>query len=261
MKGRLFSLLAFCLVLTASHVVLAQQSLPSMTVTLSGGPETYQGTCPVDIRFKGAINTVRPARVHYKFIRSDGAYFPAEPVQFETEGAREVTTTWTVGTGEQSRYEGWMALRVVYPGEIESTRVRFKVLCTGMSVDLPDLTIEEITLDDECRVTVAAKNAGKGSVFDQVWTDHVPDSAAIALFVDGEAWGREMLWLVDPQRSLRSPDGRIVYRSNLRVKGTQTVRATIDGTRQVKETNEGNNEKTVALTCTIAEKKENRSQP
>ena len=227
----------------------AQQSLPSMTATLTGTPESYQGMCPVEIRFKGAINTTRPGRVHYKFIRSDGAYAPTEPASFDTSGAREVSTTWTVGTAEQSRYEGWMMLKVVYPNEIESTRVRFKVTCTGMAVDLPDLTVADISLDDQCRVVVKAKNNGPGAVFDTVWTDHNAESPAIKLYVDGRAWGGETIWLLDPQRNLRNPGGTVAFSTTLKVSGTQEIRATIDGTRQVKEKDETNNEGKIALTC------------
>lgn len=243
-------------------VVLAQtacaqeQGLPTMTATLSGAPESYQGPCPVVIRFKGAINTTRPARVQYKFVRSDGAYAPAESAFFDTSGSKETSANWTVGTGEQSRYEGWMMLRVFYPGEIESPKVRFKVVCTGMTGDLPDLTIEDIALDDQCRVVVRAKNLGPGPVFDEVWTDHKPDSTAINLSVDGKAWGGETIWLLDPQRKLRSAGGTAVYKSNLKVTGTQTVKVKIDQTKQVKEADETNNERTISLTCSAAEKRQ-----
>jgi subtilase family serine protease len=142
-----------------------------------------------------------------------------------------------------------MMLKVVYPNEIESPRVRFKVTCTGMAVDLPDLTIEDISLDEYCRVVVKAKNNGPGAVFDEVWTDHKPDSTAIKLYVDGRAWGGETIWLLDPQRNLRNPGGTVVFSSNLKVSGTQEIRATIDATRQVKEKDETNNERKIALTC------------
>jgi hypothetical protein len=250
MRKLVLILMVLLFAFATTRAVFAQQgSLPSMTVTLTGAPESYQGACPVVIRFKGAINTTRPARVHYKFVRSDEAYSPTATAQFETAGARELNAGWTVGTAEQSRYEGWMMLKVVYPGEVESSKARFNVVCTGMSVDLPDLTIDELTLDDQCRVVVKAKNLGPGPVFDEVWTDHKPESAGINLYIDGKAWGSEIIWLLDPQKSLRNPGGTVVYRSNLKVSGTQTVKARIDQTRQVKEKDETNNERTALLTC------------
>ena len=250
-------LLLALLVLTAAAVVRAQQ-LPLTNITLTGAPESYQGVCPVVIRFKGAINTSLPGRIHYRFVRSDGAYLPSEPAQFESAGSREVSANWTVGTGEQSRYEGWMLLKAVYPKEIESPKVRFKVTCTGMAVDLPDLIIEDISLDDQCRVVVKAKNDGPGAVFDEVWTDQKPDSTAVKLYIDGKAWGGETIWLLDPHRNLRNPGGTVVFSSNLKVSGTQEIRATIDGTRQVKEKDEANNERKITLTCqgSIAEKQQ-----
>jgi hypothetical protein len=231
-----------------ASAALAQQ-LPNMSTTLAVTPESYEGTCPVTIRFKGTINTSLPGRIHYKFVRSDGAYMPTEPAVFGAAGAQAATTNWTVGTGEQSRYEGWMMLKIVYPGEMESPRARYKVTCTGMNVDLPDLTIEDVALDDQCRVLVKAKNNGPGAVFDEVWTDHRSDSPAIKLYVNGKPWGSETLWLLDPHRSLKNQGGTVVYTSNLKVRDTQEIRATIDGTHQVKEKDETNNEKKVSLTC------------
>lgn len=234
-----------------ARVAFGQQALPNMTVTLTGAPESYQGPCPVTIRFKGAITSNRFARVHYKFVRSDDAYSPSEPALFETAGSKEASANWTVGTAEQSRYEGWMMLKVVYPDDIESQRVRFRVVCTGMAVDLPDLTIDDVSLDDQCRVVVKAGNKGPGRVFDEIWTDHKPDSPAIRLYVNGRAWGGEAIWLLDPQRALQNPGGSATYRSNLKVTGTQTaVKARIDQTRQVREADETNNERSVTLTCT-----------
>lgn len=256
MKKLVPIVMALLLVSSVARTLFAQQALPNMTATLSGAPESYQGVCPVVIRFKGAINTTRPARVHYKFVRSDGAYSPSAHVQFETGGSSEMNADWTVGTGEQSRYDGWMMLKVVYPGEIESPRVRFRVVCTGMAVDLPDLTIDEMTLDDQCRVIVRAKNMGPGAVFDEVWTDHKPDSPAITLYVDGKKWGGETIWLLDPQRTLKNVGGTVVYRTNLTVNGTQTVKASIDQARQVREADETNNERVGALTCKAAVKQQ-----
>lgn len=218
---------------------------------VDGSTRVIQGPCPVTIRFKGAITSNRFARVHYKFVRSDDAYSPSEPALFETAGSKEASANWTVGTAEQSRYEGWMMLKVVYPDDIESQRVRFRVVCTGMAVDLPDLTIDDVSLDDQCRVVVKAGNKGPGRVFDEIWTDHKPDSPAIRLYVNGRAWGGEAIWLLDPQRALQNPGGSATYRSNLKVTGTQTaVKARIDQTRQVREADETNNERSVTLTCT-----------
>lgn len=256
MKKGVTILIALLAVFPITRLAIAQQALPSMTVTLSGAPESYQGECPVVIRFKGAINTTRPARVQVKFVRSDGAYSPSESMRFETAGSQELEAQWRVGTGEQSRYEGWMILKVVYPGEIESPKVRFKVVCTGMAVDLPDLSIDEISLDDQCRVVVKAKNLGPGPVFDEVWTDHKPDSSAIHLYVDGKPWGAETIWIFDPKKSLQTPGGTAVFRSNLKVSGAQMIKTRIDQTRQVKEVDKKNNERTATLTCKAAEKQQ-----
>ena len=82
-------LMVLLFVFASAGAGVAQERLPTMTVKLTGSPESYQGACPVVIRFDGAINTTRPARAHYKFVRSDGAYSPTETGQFESSGARK----------------------------------------------------------------------------------------------------------------------------------------------------------------------------
>ena len=118
-------------------------------------------------------------------------------------------------------------------------------------VALPDLIIEDIDLDRNCQVVVKVKNNGPGIVPDTVWTHHHPKSAGVYLYINGKKWGGATIWKFDPGKSLQSPGGKATYTSKLKVSGTATITATIDHTKQVKETNEGNNKRAERLTCKV----------
>jgi hypothetical protein len=110
---------------------------------------------------------------------------------------------------------------------------------------LPDLVIEDITLNEQCLVVVKAKNKGPGSVPDSVWTTHTPESSSVYLSINDKMWGGETIWYFDAAKNLQVQGGTATMTSNLKVTGTATIKATIDHTGKVKEANETNNE----LTC------------
>jgi len=116
-------------------------------------------------------------------------------------------------------------------------------------VTLPDLVVEDIALDNKCNVVVRVKNNGPGSVQDEVWTIHKPESSGAYLYIDGRKWGGEAIWKFDPSRSLQSSGGTATYKSKLNVSGTATITVLIDHTNQVTESNEDNNKKAEILTC------------
>lgn len=117
---------------------------------------------------------------------------------------------------------------------------------------LPDLIIADIYLDKDCQVVVKVKNLGPGSVPDEVWTVHKPESSSVYISIDGKGWGGGTIWGFDPGKALQSPGGEATYTSTLKVTGTATIKATVDHTKQVKEANEGNNQRTEKLTCKAA---------
>jgi hypothetical protein len=237
----------------------AQQTMPKITATLTANPASYNGTCPAVITFKGRItvtNLQHPLKLQYKFIRSDGAHAPIETVTFDKPGAKEVSTTWTLGGAQLPSYTGWEAIKVVYPQDVESNKARFKMQCRGEGQPgpgkLPDLVIDDMALDKNCQVVVRVKNIGTGPVPDQVWTVHKPESAAVYLSVDGKGWGGETIWKFDAAKALKAPGGTAVMTSTLRITGAQSVTATVDHTKQVVESNDANNTRTERLTCQAA---------
>ena len=127
LAGSLFYLLLF---ICAAHA--------QISATLSVDPEAYSGSCPADIRFKGTITSEKPGKVQYTFIRSDGVLQPVETLDFSAPGAKEVSAVWTAGGQKSQRYEGWGAIKIVYPEVLESNKTAFRLVCDQTT---PDLTI------------------------------------------------------------------------------------------------------------------------
>src|SRR4030042_3055943 len=126
------------------------------------------------------------------------------------------------------------------------------MVATGFSQQqgqLLDLTIEDITLNEQCFVVVKVKNNGPGTVPDKVWTLHEPDSSAVYLHINGKKWGGETIWYFDPDKNLQNPGGTATMVSNLKVTGPDTINATIDNTGKVREENEKNNQMRKKLSC------------
>jgi hypothetical protein len=244
----------------ASTAFSQQQIPPHITAVLRAQPTSYTGNCPALITFKGHITVNRPTTVQYKFIRSDNAQAPVQTLNFPKAGRQEVTTTWQLGGPSLPTCSGWEAIQVISPVSVQSNKAAFRIRCAGQGQQgaaepqgqLPDLTIVDITLNEQCYVVVTAKNNGPGAVPDKVWTDHSPDSSAIYLYSNGKKWGGETIWHFDPAKNLQNPGGMATMTSNLKVTGTATIEAVIDHTRRVRETNEKNNAMKKEVACRAA---------
>jgi hypothetical protein len=239
-----------------------QQGIPiDVKARLSAKPASYTGNCPALITFGGYIAVNQPMTVQYKFIRSDNAEAPVQTLYFSSKSRQEVTTTWQLGGPGLPTYSGWEAIQVISPVSVQSNRADFRIRCAGdqgqtgqqgvpgQQGRLSDLTIEDITLNEQCFVVVQVKNNGPGVVPDKVWTDHSPDSSAVYLHINGKRWGGETIWHFDPAKNLQNPGGTAIMTSNLKVTGTATIEATADSTGKVRETNEANNAMRKQVTC------------
>jgi hypothetical protein len=164
-KLRMFSMICLhCLILVS--VAHAQ-----ISATLSTTQSTYVGICPVEIKFKGTITSEKQGKVQYRIIRSDGTLFPVETLEFGMPGAKEIKGSWIVGDASTPLAEGWQAIRIVFPEEVQSNTVKFKVICDQTG---PDVTVKirnsPITarpgheLGSSFKVKVA--NHGKGDLTD-----------------------------------------------------------------------------------------------
>jgi hypothetical protein len=240
-----------------------QQGIPiDVKARLSAKPASYTGNCPALITFGGYIAVNQPMTVQYKFIRSDNAEAPVQTLYFSSKSSQEVTTTWQLGGPGLPTYSGWEAIQVTSPVSVQSNRANFSIRCAGQGQgqpgqqggpgeqgQLPDLAIEDITLNEQCFVVVTAKNNGPGAVPDKVWTDRAPDSSAIYLHINGKKWGGQTIAGFDPAKNLQNPGGMATMTSKLKVTGTATIEAYIDHTHKVKETDEKNNVMKKGVTC------------
>ncbi|RLG09380.1 hypothetical protein DRN73_10015 [Candidatus Pacearchaeota archaeon] len=220
-----------------------------ITAKLSVYPVFYSGKCPITIKFKGQITVTRPGKVQYKFIRSDGALSPVKTLIFKSAGTKEVNTTWTLGGSTLHTYYGWIAIKIIYPQELESNKAHFRIKCIQTESKLPDLTIEDLSLNRNCQVVVKVKNNGPGMVPDTVWTHHHPKNAGIYLYINGKKWGGATIPYFDPLKSLQHPGGIAKYISKLKISNSAVITAKVDLWNVVKEVNENNNKKTKRLIC------------
>jgi hypothetical protein len=99
---------------------VSAQKFTVTSVVLKAG-NAISGQCPVSITFQGSISADGPGTAQYQFTRSDGASGPTQTIQFKEAGTQSVSTSWTLGDSKSlNAYEGWVALKVVSPNELES---------------------------------------------------------------------------------------------------------------------------------------------
>jgi hypothetical protein len=89
------------------------------------------GPCPLKVGFNGYITANGPGTVKYTFTRSDGATAPIYVMEFKEAGIQAVSTDWTLGDADAlPNFEGWQAIRILSPNEMESDRASFKGTCS-----------------------------------------------------------------------------------------------------------------------------------
>lgn len=90
------------------------------------------GPCPLKATFNGYITTNGPGTVKYTFTRNDGATAPIYVMEFKEAGRQAVSTDWTLGdAGALPHYEGWQAIKILSPNEMESSHETgsFSITC------------------------------------------------------------------------------------------------------------------------------------
>ena len=115
----------------------------------------------------------------------------------------------------------------------------------------PDLTIINISVNQNCKILVVVKNVGSGELPDDVYSDDFnPESAGVFIYINGFGWGGQGIRIFDPGRNLQQPGGEATYTSRY-VVGTIPilVKAVVDLHNEVNESNERNNEMEASLTC------------
>lgn len=138
MRKKVLSMMVGVVVLFAGGLVA--NAAQTITATLAANPVSFSGKCPAMITFNGQITVTEPGRIQYKFIRSDGATAPVQTIEFAQGGSKPVSTTWTLGGASLPTYEGWEAIQVVYPQQVQSNKAAFKVRCADVqAVKKPDV--------------------------------------------------------------------------------------------------------------------------
>ncbi|MCP4215311.1 MAG: hypothetical protein GY765_11685 [bacterium] len=104
-----------------------------------------------------------------------------------------------------------------------------------------DLTITDISVNRDCRLTVTVKNNGPGPLPASIYKKRDPKSAGVYVYINGKSWGGKSLLLIDKRKQLRNPGGSAVYTSRYKVTGPVNIKAVVDLHDVVKETDEKNN--------------------
>jgi hypothetical protein len=115
--------------------------------------------------------------------------------------------------------------------------------------DLPDLVVDEVTLDEQCRLTMKLRNAGPGLVPSKAWKYEFMDYCAVSIFLGEKQWACIPLVTLDPRHNLETSGGSLVYKSDLKVPDGTLVTVIIDSTANVIETDEQQNKMAAVLSC------------
>jgi hypothetical protein len=102
--------------------VEAQKDFRVTEVFLKADNAKLTGKCPLPVKFNGYITANGKGTVKYTFTRSDGATSPIYTLDFKEAGTQSVATDWTLGDAAALlRYEGWRAIKILAPNEMESS--------------------------------------------------------------------------------------------------------------------------------------------
>jgi hypothetical protein len=111
-----------------------------ITATISANPPTYNGPCPAFIQFSGTItDNVGNRDVTYRIIRSDGGTTGAVVIHFDQPGSQTISNPaagpgrpydWTLGDINSPSYQGWIAIEILQPVQLQSNRAEFSMECT-----------------------------------------------------------------------------------------------------------------------------------
>jgi len=96
---------------------------------LEANPVTYNGPCPGVIQLRGKIQASAAGRVKYTYLYSDGGSGPEGYVDFDAAGVKYVETTWRLGGSGLTHFEGWAAIKIVSPNQLDSNRAKFVLDC------------------------------------------------------------------------------------------------------------------------------------
>lgn len=113
----------------------------------------------------------------------------------------------------------------------------------------PDLAVTRVWLTKECKVRVQVTNPGPANLAPVYYQKNTPE---LYLYRNGKPWGGVTLAVLDPRKRLVKKGGQVMFTSNLKVNGTEKIRAVINNRNVLKDREERNNARNVELTCKAA---------
>jgi hypothetical protein len=121
---------ALLLPFIAASAALAQGSVTD--VAIRPDPSYLQArVCPVTVAFDGYVTMDGPGTVTYQIVRSDGATSAVYSLDFAEPGTQSLRETWTLGDAAALPHvEGWVAIRVLTPNEVESSHAEATFIMT-----------------------------------------------------------------------------------------------------------------------------------
>jgi len=138
MRRAVLYVTAVLVILIAGNITA--DAAQTISATLTARPTSFSGKCPAVIDFKGRIAVTEPGRIQYTFIRSDGAAAPVQIIDFAQPGSKPVSATWRLGGAALPNYEGWEAIKVLHPQQLQSDKAVFGIQCTDVqSLKKPDV--------------------------------------------------------------------------------------------------------------------------
>ena len=155
----------------------------TITASLSASPTTYNGSCPATITFSGTItNYIGNRDVTYRFIFSDGSTQDMPVIHFDQPGSQTVSTSWTL---TQPSFQGWAAIEILQPVQLQSNRAEFSMTCTtpATGAALPagtDTIAPSLSVPVDTRIIRTTSPTGSELVlYDVSATDNVDGNARL----------------------------------------------------------------------------------
>jgi hypothetical protein len=97
---------------------------------------TYNGSCPVGASISGTItDNVGNRDVTYRLIMNDGGSTAQQVIHFDQPGSQTVSFGIQTlgGFNNVQSYQGWFAIEILQPVQLQSQRAEFDIICTTPS--------------------------------------------------------------------------------------------------------------------------------
>jgi hypothetical protein len=114
---------------------------------------------------------------------------------------------------------------------------------------LPDLIVENLSLDENCKLRIHLKNQGEGDVPDIAWAYEFMDNCGVTIYKGDQAWACVPFISMDPSHALEPAGGTVAYTSDLEIQDETVVTVVVDSTGTVNESDERNNKWIQPLSC------------